>query len=54
MSDTHNKLQYGNNYNHWKMLHLVKTLIIFLFLTHMAWSQKFRLTPAYFERTSDS
>ena len=23
MSDTHNKLQYGNNYNHWKILDLV-------------------------------
>jgi len=23
MSDTHKKLQYGNNYNHWKILDLV-------------------------------
>jgi len=23
MSDTHNMLQYGNNYNHWKILDLV-------------------------------
>jgi len=23
MSDTHNKLQYGNNNNHWKVLDLV-------------------------------
>ena len=23
MSDTHNKMQYENKYNHWKMLHLV-------------------------------
>ena len=26
MSDTHNKLKYGNNYNHWKMLDLVLDL----------------------------
>jgi len=23
MSDTHNKLQHGNNYNHWKIMDLV-------------------------------
>jgi len=23
MSDTHTKLQYGNNYNHWKILDLL-------------------------------
>jgi len=26
MSDTHNKLQYGNNCNHWKILDLVLDL----------------------------
>ena len=26
MSDTHNKLQYGNNYKHWKILDLVLDL----------------------------
>jgi len=26
MSDTHNRLQYGNNYNHWKILDLVLDL----------------------------
>jgi len=82
MSDTHNKPQYGDNYNHWKMLDLVLDLNRFYFsnqninhnpthLTehstlspnhhfsqrilyveeyhsvhaHMAWSQKFSLTP---------
>jgi len=29
MSDTHNKLQYGNNYNHWKILDLVLDLNYF-------------------------
>ena len=28
MSDIHNKLQYGNNYNHWKELDFV---LVFLF-----------------------
>jgi len=31
MSDTHNKLQYGNNYNHWKILDLVLDLKNFYF-----------------------
>jgi len=31
MSDTHNKLQYGNNYNHWKILHLALDLDHFSF-----------------------
>ena len=26
MSDTHNNLQYGKNYNHWKILDLVSDL----------------------------
>jgi len=26
MSDTHNKLQYGNNYNYWKLLDFVLNL----------------------------
>jgi len=30
MSDTHGKLQYGNNYNHWKLLDLVLELNFFL------------------------
>jgi len=34
MSDTHNKLQYGNNYDYWKILDLVLYLkFIFLTLT---------------------
>ena len=28
MSDTHNKLKYGNNYNNWKILDLVLDLNI--------------------------
>jgi len=79
MSDTHNKLQCGNKYNHWKILDLVLDLNYFSFsnpkLTHvpkhqtlspnhhfsqriwyveycsvhahMAWGQKFRLTPGW-------
>ena len=31
MSDTHNKLQYGNKYNHWKLLDLVLDLNYFSF-----------------------
>jgi len=31
MSDTHNKLQYGNNYNHWKILDWVLHLNHFPF-----------------------
>jgi len=31
MSDTHNKLQYGNNYSHWKFLDLVLDLHYFYF-----------------------
>jgi len=80
MWDSHDKLQYGNKYNHWKILELALDLNYFSFskpnlnqthLTrhqtlspnhqfsqriwyvehhsvhaHMAWSQKFRLTPA--------
>jgi len=33
MSDTHNKLYYGNNYNNWKILYLFLDLNFFLFLT---------------------
>ena len=33
MSDTHNELQYGNNYTHWKILNLVLDLNYFFFLT---------------------
>jgi len=29
MSDTHNKLQYGNKYNHWKILDLALHLNYF-------------------------
>ena len=32
MSDTHNKLQYGNNCNHWKILDLDIDAFIFIFL----------------------
>ena len=81
MSDTHNKLSYANNYNHWKILDLVLDLNYLSFSNpyrnlnpthsskhktlnpnhqfsqhiwyveyysvhaHLAWSQKFRLTP---------
>ena len=81
MSDIHNMLQNGNNYNQWKILNLVLELNYFSFSypnlnpnpthlpkrqtlspnhhffqriwyveyhsvhAHMAWSQKFRLTP---------
>jgi len=31
MSDTHNKLQYGYNYNHWKIMDLVLDLKYFCF-----------------------
>jgi len=31
MSDTHNKLQYGNKHNHWKILDLVLDLNYFSF-----------------------
>jgi len=31
MSETHNKLQYRNNYNHWKILGLVLDLNYFSF-----------------------
>jgi len=31
MSDTHNKLQYGNNYNHWKLLELIVHVNYYLF-----------------------
>ena len=31
MSDIHNKLQYGNNYNHWKILDLVLDVNYFSF-----------------------
>ena len=31
MSDTHNKLQYGNTYNHWKILDLALDLNYFSF-----------------------
>ena len=31
MSDTHNKLHHGNNYNHWKILDLVLDLNYFSF-----------------------
>jgi len=31
MSDTHNKLQYGNNYNHWNGLKSVLELNCFSF-----------------------
>ena len=84
MSDTHNKLWYGNNYNHWNILDLVldlncvsfsdPNLISTHFQTlnpnhqfshriwyveyhsvhaHMAWSQKFRLTPAAVLRSTE-
>ena len=33
MSDIHNKLQYGNNCNHWKTLELDLDLFIIIFLT---------------------
>jgi len=28
MSDTDNQLQYGNNYNHWKILDLVLLILL--------------------------
>ena len=31
MSDTHNKLQYGNKYNHWKIMNFVLDLNYFSF-----------------------
>ena len=31
MWDTHNKLQYGNNHNHWKILDLILDLNYFSF-----------------------
>jgi len=31
MSDTHDKLQYANNYSHWKMLDLLLDLKYFSF-----------------------
>ena len=31
MSDTHNKIEYGNNYNHWKISDLVLHLNYFSF-----------------------
>ena len=31
MSDTHDNLQYGNNYNHWKILDLFLDLNYFYF-----------------------
>ena len=31
MSDTHDKLEYANNYNHWKMLDLFTDLKYFSF-----------------------
>jgi len=33
MSDTHNNLQRGNNYKHWKILDLVLDLNYYFFLT---------------------
>jgi len=33
MPDIHDKLQYGNNYNHWKILDWALEKEIFLFLT---------------------
>jgi len=33
MSDTHNKLQYGYNHNHWKRMDLVLDLKYFCFAT---------------------
>jgi len=33
MSDTYNKLQYGNNYNQWKMLDFILDFNHFFFIT---------------------
>jgi len=58
MSDTHNKLQNGNNYNHWKILELVLDLNYFSFFnpvtnpnpTHLARHQTLSLNHQFSQR----
>ena len=42
MSDTHNKLQYGINYSHWKILDLVLDFSYIYFLTQISKETVFR------------
>jgi len=54
MSDTHNKLQYGNNYNHWKILGSVLDLNRFSFSnpnpTHLPKHQTLSLNHQFSQR----
>ena len=57
MSDTHNKLQYGNNNSHWKILDLVLDLNYFYFSnpnpnpTHLRKHQTLSLIISFFQRS---